>query len=107
MGRENSIEKLIELVNDILRKPAMYEINNVEDLGLVIWGFKSATYLIKSEGEALTEFMTSFREFANKKFNSPIDSNWPRIIRFYSSGDIGSLELFKITFNEFLGSVSK
>ena len=85
--------KLYSFISPILERPAMYCVNNIEDLYLIVWG-----YLIGSEDTPSQDFMTYFRKFVNVYFKSKEDVDWPRLIRFYSSSDFHSIELFKQIF---------
>lgn len=94
---KNGLEKFFSLINGVINRPAMYGVNNIEDLGLVIFGYNAAF-----EENELDELLFNFRTFINKEFDSNGDHDWIRLIRFYSGGDRHSLELFKDKFNSFL-----
>ena len=82
-------EKLYSFIQKVVERPAMYSVNNVEDLHLIIQG-----YLMGSKKEENGSFILYFREFSNKYFRSKNDIDWVRLIRFHSASDKHSLELF-------------
>jgi len=95
------INSFKELIQAIINRPAMYMVNNVEDLGLVIFGYLAGVGRT-TDNNVLNKFMGDFRKFTNKHFETTFDYDWDRLIRFHSSGDKGSLELFKKLFDLFI-----
>lgn len=85
--------KIDTFITEILDRPAMYCVNNVEDLNLIIWG-----YLMGLQSKEDNNFMVYFRELTNKHFKSKKDTDWSRLIRFYSASDKHSIELFSQIF---------
>ncbi len=82
----------------------MYNVNNVEDLYLFIFGYK---YGVKySEDDlSLNDLLNKYLVFMNHYFDIKSDDNrysWDKLIRFYSGSDKHSLELFSQSFREFL-----
>ena len=104
MTDNSAVLKFIDFVNMIITRPAMFNVNNVEDLNLVIFGYIYGISSSGLSGEDLNRITEDYRQFVNKEFDSPSDTDWSRIIRFYSGGDRHSLELFKIKFDKFLTS---
>jgi hypothetical protein len=72
-------EKLIELITAITKRPAMYGVNKVEDIDLIILGYITCSAVV--QGNAL-DFNTEFRNYVNKDFEMKGDHAWPRLIRF-------------------------
>lgn len=102
IARELEMIKLFRtFIYSILSRPGMFQVNNVNDLGLVIFGYLAAINKMES-GLILNDFMDNFRAFVNKYFESDFNYDWERLIRFHSSGDKGSLELFKTVFDKFI-----
>ncbi|MBV8389199.1 MAG: hypothetical protein JO080_05310 [Mucilaginibacter sp.] len=83
------IDKFLELIFAIAKRPTMYGVSKVEDIYLVIFGFIYA--IQKEKNEIAIDFMSGFRKFVNEEldddFSSNKDFDWPRLIRFYASGD--------------------
>ena len=96
-------DKLIELIKGIIKRPAMYGVNSVEDIALIIFGFNFCASA--SQGKE-TDFNAKFRSYINKHFEMSGDNDWPRIIRFHSGGNLHSVELFSILFSQYLISNS-
>lgn len=97
------VDHFVELVQHIVNKPGMFLVNNIEDLGLIISGYLMGVSHMKG-GEALIDYLSGFRAFVNRHFESTFDYDWERLIRFHSSGDTGSLILFKQLFQEYISS---
>jgi hypothetical protein len=91
----------IEFVNVILNRPGMFMIEDVEDLYLVLYGFQRGMPT-HAEARDIAELMTDFRQFVNVELNSTDDVDWPRLIRYHSSGNSGSIILFKNKFERFI-----
>lgn len=91
------------MVKAIIDRPAMYEINNVEDLSLFILGYKMAL----AESGEVSSLMVSFREYLNAKLQTTDDVDWPRLIRYHAGGDHNSLKLFSKYFFAFLDDDKK
>jgi hypothetical protein len=77
-------------------------VNNVEDLALVIWGYKCACN--NSDRDLLENFMDDFKKSVNQSFETKDAIEWVRLIRFHGFGDANTLRLFKSVFNEFIVS---
>jgi len=92
-------EKLIELITAITKRPAMYGVNKVEDIDLIILGYITCSAVV--QGNAL-DFNTEFRNYVNKDFEMKGDHAWPRLIRFHSANDSHSIELFSKLFFKYL-----
>jgi hypothetical protein len=103
MTDNSAVLKFIDFVNVILTRPAMFNVNNIEDLELIILGYSYGVSSNDPSNEDLNRATDDFRRFVNTEFDSPSDTGWARIIRFYSGGDKHSLELFKIKFDKFWG----
>ncbi|TDW97164.1 hypothetical protein EDB95_5006 [Dinghuibacter silviterrae] len=95
------IGRFSELIQNILRKPGLFMVSKVEDIQYIVFGYISAMQINMNDSE-LTDFMSGFREFVLLDLNCKEDFDWCRIIRFYSSGDKGSLDLFSKLFNQYL-----
>jgi hypothetical protein len=102
MQNKNFLKDFIKLIKAITDRPGMYMINNVEDLALVIWGYKCACN--SSDRELLESFMDDFKKSVNKRFETKDAIEWVRLIRFHGFGDGNTLNLFKSVFDEFIVS---
>lgn len=101
MNRSKNLNFFIELISSVLKRPAMYEVNNIEDLNLLIRGFEMSC----TEDKQVIEFMHSFRSHVNSKLETNEDVHWARLIRYHAGGDNNSLKLFEKYFFEFLNTL--
>jgi hypothetical protein len=97
------IDTFLELLHSITERPPMYGVNNVEDIHFIIMGYQFALY-DNPEKEKFNNFLSQFREFINKDFETGVDYDWVRLIRFHSGGDKHSIELFSSLLNKYLTS---
>ncbi len=97
MNESSALSKFIDFVSGVLRRPGMYQVNNIEDLNLLIFGFS-----IGCNSKEVFSLLDDYRLFVNQEFKSTNNYDWARLIRFYSSGDLQSLDLFKSKFKSFL-----
>ncbi len=96
-------ESFIQLIEQLLKRPAIYNINRVEDLEHIFFGYQHALFNNeKDSGEELKNILADFRKKINEHFNSKIDSSWVRLIRFNSGTDKHSIELFSQLFEMYL-----
>ncbi len=97
--------KLIDFVRSIIKRPALFEVNKIEDLYFILLGYLSA--LNGEEKNKVFTFLSEFKYFVNKYFKFKEDSTWQRLIRFYSGSDNNSLSLFNKLFEEFINKIYK
>lgn len=90
----------IDFVNMILKRPAMYQVNKVEDLWLVMFGYQCS--LSEGANKNIGDMLLDFRKFVNKDFDSKEDFSWDKLVRLYSGSDSHSLELFNQVFSQFI-----
>ena len=74
----------------------MFGVSKFEDLNYIIMG-----YMFSQNDDEVCGIMDRFKVCANKKFDND-NTDWVRLIRFYSASDSHSLELFKIVLDEML-----
>jgi hypothetical protein len=86
---------IYEHVFFVSKRPAMFNVNSVEELHLYFLGYRHGMHY---EGD----FFSDFEEFINKKhgFNTEIIS-WHKLARLRSGSDLHSLELFRFWFMDF------
>lgn len=102
----NTIRKFIEFVNIIADKPGMFLINNVEDISLVIYGYKSACADYSNNFLDIDNFLNEFKKFINTHYDSNEDLDWARLIRFHCVNDSSTLDFFRYKFNEYASGFS-
>lgn len=90
-------EGFIKFIISVLKRPAMYCVNNVEDIYLISFGYTSAL-----QDDNTADFMNDFRQYVNKDFEMNGNHDWSRIIRFHSGSDRQSIELFSKLFFDYL-----
>ncbi|MDX2361786.1 MAG: hypothetical protein QNK23_13335 [Crocinitomicaceae bacterium] len=84
-----------EFAMNILNRPGMFLVNNVEDFQLVLFGYCAAT------DTNVGTYMEGFEKMLNQKyFSNSTDFNWVKIIRLHSSTDLHTLELLKDEFTK-------
>ncbi|MEC3906136.1 hypothetical protein VOI54_03845 [Tamlana sp. 2201CG12-4] len=88
----------LEAISIIINKPGMFAINKVEDFYFFFLG-----YTFKDEH--LSGIMNQeFSKYVKEKLKFKDDNaKWYRIIRYYSTNDVHSVELFLNLFSNFLG----
>lgn len=102
MVLSKSLKEFIDFINSITERPGMFEITNINDLGLVIFGYKNCQCLSKNDADAIDLLFNEFHIFLIKEFEVSYISTWIRLIRFVSGENKASVDLFKLKFNEFL-----
>lgn len=101
MSKQEFINHFFEFVKAINNKPGMYLVNNIEDMGLVVFGYKMGCSHNQEHYTLIEEIMNDFRKNINDHFNTTEDLDWVRLIRFYCVNDATTLDFFKQKFNEF------
>ena len=96
------VEDLKEFLLAVVKRPAMYHVNSVNDLSWFVLGFQQA--LTGSDLDELVIFMNDFRRFVNETMQSDADHAWHRLILFNSSDDAHSVQQFGALFTEFIES---
>jgi hypothetical protein len=92
--------RFIGFVRSVIQRPALFEVNKIEDMSLIILGFHSG--LDHEDQNVIFNFLQNFKKFVRGHFNFEEESTWQRLIRFYSGGDQSSLFLFDKLFEEFI-----
>lgn len=90
----------IDILRAMANRPVLFAINKIEECYIFILGYS----LANPKKEIHSFINGKFTEFIKKNTNA-IDGEWYQIIRYQSTTDIGSLELFKKYFNAFLKSL--
>lgn len=94
-----TLQKFLDLLSSIVKRPGMYQVSDVEDLYLFISG-----YLFAADDE-VSEMMHQFRQYVNRhfadEFTSQADLTWDSLIKFNSLGPSGSIQLFDKLFEKF------
>lgn len=94
----------LTFINAICERPGMYQISKVEDIGLLIFGYKSGLLSCSDQYETVSNLISQFNEFINKEFTTNEEIDWVRLIRFHGNGDKNSLDLFKEKFKRFISN---
>jgi hypothetical protein len=92
----------LETFGIILERPSMFLLNKVEDYYLFFLGY---TFLDKKE--LYTFIDKEFSKFVGKELSmNSEESKWFKMIRYYSSTDLNSVDLFSKLFISFIRKVS-
>lgn len=83
----------------VATRPAMYEINNVEELNIFVNGYSIGAQQDFARLEEFDAFVNKKHGFSGEHFR------WNRLVRLRSGGDFHSLELFRFWFEEFLEEI--
>lgn len=90
------MDKLYDLITDILDKPDLYiRRRSVQLLYAFIGG-----YLYRNEAVD-THCLDGFNEYIAERYGVQSDHNWADIIQFFSNSGHEEIELFKKHFKEF------
>jgi hypothetical protein len=98
---KKTADSFIFSIENIIKRPGIFMINRVEDIENVFLGYDLAVSGCCEDKSAII-FMSEFKAFVNKEFESEQETNWARLIRFSSAGDLHSLELFSKLFHQFV-----
>src|SRR5688572_10797314 len=101
INQSRFIADFIDFIKNLTDKPGLFQINDVEGVSLVIFGYRRGCAIDLIKYEQLGKFMDEFKEFVNKEFAISEDFDWPRLIRFYSNGNKNSIDLFRVKFEKF------
>ncbi len=96
----NSKDQIIDLIRMVLKRPAMFQVNRVEDLWLILFGYQHA--LTFESNVEINELLVDFTKFINLCFESTTEYNWDKLIRLHSGSDSHSIQLFEQLFEQFL-----
>lgn len=92
----------IEVFKAISNKPALFSINKVEEYYIFILGYS----LAQSSKNIHTYINKEFSKFILENYGN-IEGQWYQVIRYQSTTDMHSLELFRKYFNSFLNNISE
>jgi hypothetical protein len=95
--KDFGLTELIKVVRHLMKRPAMFGINKVEDFDLIILG-----YTMSYSDENIDYFLLGFDEFVKKKWPDMGKYNWVKLIRLNCGGDLSSVELFSKLMEEYL-----
>jgi hypothetical protein len=88
-------KKWYSLLDTIMKRPALYAIQRVEDLYIFWLGYSTSLDLNNLSDDELNDFDTNFTDFIKNDYPSvPYHCNWCTAIRLYSTSDHASVELF-------------
>lgn len=93
------MKAFIDILASVLKRPGMFQINNIEDLYFFTLGYSISS---SDKGDpCIHYFLDSFSDFISAKHQLSDRTNWSRYIRFISGGDKHSLELFETYFIDY------
>ena len=95
---KNDLQRFIELIQAINKRPGMFGVSKVEHVQLVILGFtRGAPY-----NESVSGFISELDQFVRNNYGENKEFQWVKLIRLYCGGDWDSLKQFSRLFDEFL-----
>lgn len=100
MKEEYGVTPFFKMLEYVLRRRSMFNIESVNDLFVFYTGYRFCliTYNIKDPEFELFE---KFNDFVRTRLNVSSQQHWGNIIRFYSGSNTDSLDLFKSLLNDF------
>jgi hypothetical protein len=108
-SQKEFFDRFLEFIYSMIKRPAMYGVSDVEGVHLFVLGVRCGCG--GCDGEIMTAFSNDFRDFINDEFAEDFskkrDHDWPRLIRFYSGGDLHSIELLGLMLDKFVPSFKK
>lgn len=94
--------ELIKFIDGVNKRPAMFGVNNVKELSLLINGFIYGLQVNNYKGRDLELFQNQFREIVRAKVMMDNESySWDGMILFHSASYLHSIELFKECYEVF------
>lgn len=100
---KSSLNKFINLINQITEMPHLYQISNARQLHCFIEGYIHGTD--NAEAKKISIFINEFSSFVKMKLNVNNSLSWSKSIELYSTNDYQSLILFKRLLDEFHSSL--
>ena len=104
--KKKIITKFFEDISLITKKPHMFHLTDVYGIQLAMYG-----YIMGRKSKVLTDFFSAFQDFINEEFAEDFTSKrthgWPRLIWFYSSDGLNSIQLFNSLFEKYFNSYIK
>lgn len=78
----------------------MYGVASVEDIWLIVQGYKQACQA--EDFQEVAEFMAAFQRHVEREMNGSENNSWNRLILFHSGGALDSIRLFEDLYNGFM-----
>jgi hypothetical protein len=95
---------IIDLLNEIRRRPAMYiGCNSVVRLAFFLRGYCYA--LNQHCAMKNDQFLQGFRDWIANKYSVKSSQGWESIIQFYSAGEEDGMQRFWMLFDEYLAQL--
>ncbi|KYP16246.1 hypothetical protein [Flavihumibacter sp. CACIAM 22H1] len=107
MSRKEVTNHFLKFVKAVISRPGMFLVNNVEDLTLIIFGYKTGISYHMEDYVFIDEMMNEFKKYINIHFKTNEDIEWARLIRFHCVSDAATLDFFNFKFNEFISEFEK
>jgi len=98
----NMREKFLEFIQAVIKRPSMYQIERVEDIWVLTYGYQHA--LIGYDNDLVTDVLSEFRIYVNKHYKTKSDFSWARLIRFHSGSNSHTIQIFAELFGDFIKS---
>lgn len=95
----NALARLKDYIQAVLKRPAMYGVSSVDDIALIIRGYKQACS--ESGLQEVVVFFDGFNAHVASELGDTTQS-WEKVIRFQSGGALDSIRLFGDLYNAFL-----
>lgn len=101
--------KFSSYILEVASKPGLFRIENVEDIGTIFFTYEACCNQNNFEvGTEINQFTYAFRCYVNRQFHYKGDKHdWVRLIRFHSSNNRHSIEVFISLFKRFLDKYLK
>ena len=96
------VDDFLNLVSYIIRKPGMFNVNELDDLYFIMLGYRCGNTLC---GEEIAELLNEFSHFVSQHFEFERDHEWIGLIKLYGGSDKNCIALFENLFSQYLTSI--
>jgi len=100
--KDKKMNDFLNLVSYIIRKPGMFNVNELDDLYFIMLGYRLGNTLF---GEELASLLNDFSHFVSQHYELERDHEWVGLIKLYGGSDTNCIALFERLFSQYLASI--
>lgn len=93
---------LYEKLKHLSEKPALYGIEDIEDIRIFIFGIDASVEMYKTNIDEEYLDFSNFQNWVKDRYNGGDTSSWVSLIRFNSTSNNDSIKLFNILLKQYL-----